>query len=271
MEESIIEIKGEQNGPTSIILAGVHGNETCGIEAFEKILPTLKITKGKVIFAYGNPKAIKLKVRFTEANLNRMFKESSLLSATEKVSYEYGRAQELKTYFDQAENLLDIHASNTPKSKPFIICENSADTIAKYFPIELIVNGFDKLEPGGTEYYMNQNGKVGLGIECGYIKDPESLSIAIESIKAFLSAVGHLNTQPVKTNHSYLQMESIYLSKTDNFILEKEFDDFEQITQGQIIGRDGNDVISADSDGIILFARNRNKINDECFLLGNYK
>ena len=51
-------IEGSNPGPTSVILAGIHGNEPCGIIAFERILPSLKINSGKVIFEIGNPLAI---------------------------------------------------------------------------------------------------------------------------------------------------------------------------------------------------------------------
>lgn len=272
MYEDAIEISGDNPGPTSIVLAGVHGNETCGIEAFKRIVSTLKIDAGRIIFAYGNPRAIELGVRFTEANLNRMFKSDSALSSADKQSYEYKRAQELKAYFDQADYLLDIHASNTPESKPFIICEQPALTIAKHLPISLVVNGFDDLEPGGTEYYFNQNGKIGIGIECGYINDPRSTDIAISSINGFLAAVGHINNYNSTTElQSHAQMSDIYFSKTDNFVLDKQFDDFESVAKGQVIGLDGGETISATKDGIILFARNRTKIGDECFLTGFYK
>ena len=49
---------GALPGKTSVIIAGIHGNEMCGIKAFEKILPSLSIDCGKVIFLIGNPVAL---------------------------------------------------------------------------------------------------------------------------------------------------------------------------------------------------------------------
>src|SRR3989339_723844 len=106
MYEDVIEILGNEKGGTSIILVGVHGNERCGLEAMDTLLPNLKIQKGRMLVAYGNPKAIKQNVRFTDVNLNRMFKPDETLSKKEKASYEYACAQFLKTYLDQAEVLL---------------------------------------------------------------------------------------------------------------------------------------------------------------------
>src|SRR5438128_1272905 len=109
--DEIIELKGSESGSTSMILVGIHGDEKCGIDALKKILPTLQVKRGRVLIAYGNPRAIEQNVRFTEANLNRMFKSDDRLSESDKKSYEYQRAQFLKPYLDQADALLDVHAS----------------------------------------------------------------------------------------------------------------------------------------------------------------
>jgi succinylglutamate desuccinylase len=271
MFEKIIQLMGERKGPTSIILAGVHGDEKCGVKAFKKILPNLKIEKGRVFFGYGNPKAIKADKRFTEANLNRMFKNDSALSLTEKRSYEYKRAQFLKKYLDQADALLDIHSSFTQNSKPFIICEANAKGIVKYLPVRFVVSGFDKTEPGGTDYYMNHSGKIGICIECGYLGDPKSTEIAGKSILAFLNARGHITNKTSFKKQSHIRIYDLYLSKTNYFALSKPFDDFEKISGGQIIGIDGGEKIRAKKESIILFARNRNQAGDEAFLLGEKK
>ena len=270
MYENIIELMGKEPGPTSIILVGVHGNEKCGVEALNKILPNLEIQKGKVFFAYGNPKAIDQNVRYTEANLNRMFKPEETLSEKEKGNYEYSRAQFLKKYLDQSDVLLDIHASFTPTSQRFVICELNSKDIVKYLPFNLIVSGFDQIEPGGTDYYMNSIGKIGICVECGYLGDQKSVAIAEESIFTFLRARGHIAGEKQLFNQDYVQMYSIYITK-NNFKLAKEFSDFEEIKSGQLIGLDGQEKIQAQKDSVILFAINVEVGGEEAFLLGEKK
>lgn len=272
MREAFIQIIGKEDGPTSVILAGVHGNERCGVDAFDKMLPNLTIDRGCVWFGYGNPQAIEANVRFTEANLNRMFKDDSLLSELEKQSYEYARAQYIKQYLDQADVLLDIHASFTPESKHFAICEPNAKGIVEYLPVDLVVAGFDAIQPGGTDSYMNSAGKIGICIECGYLGDPTSTERAEQSIFAFLNARGHNTSSDMRPQQqSYMRMYELYKTKTDQFVLSKPFDDFEVVSKGQVIGTDGNEEIRAEKDSIIVFARNRNQKNDEAFLLGEKK
>ena len=83
-----------KNGPQSVILVGVHGDEVCGVRAAESIFPTLSIDYGRAWLICGNPRAVRKNVRLTEANLNRMFKPG--LTKEERSSYEYHRAEYLK-------------------------------------------------------------------------------------------------------------------------------------------------------------------------------
>lgn len=234
----------------------------------EKILTNLKIENGRVFLGYGNPRAIKGSQRFTEANLNRMFKKDDLLLDNEKKSYEYRRAQFLKRYLNKAEALLDIHASHTPTSKPFIICERNAEKITKYLPIDLIVSGFEKVQPGATDGYMDSIGKIGICVECGYLGNPKSTKIAEEIFFAFLKAREHVTNNQTLTKKVYIQINSLYITKTDNFTLSKSFDDFERISKGQVIGIDEEERVVVKRDSIITFARNRKQIGEEAFLLG---
>ena len=270
MFEECIQLKGKEKGTTSIVLAGVHGDETCGIKAFEKVLDTLKIERGTVLFCYGNPRAIEANKRFIETNLNRMFCNKSV-TQKEKESYEYKRAQELKKYLDTADALLDIHASSIPKSRSFIICENNAKDSTPFLPIDLVVSGFDEVEPGGTDYYMNSNGKIGICVECGYIKDPQGITIAEESIYAFIKTQGHIHNDLFPTQKSYIRIFKKYYTKTTTFVLSRSFENFEIVEVNQLIGIDGNEEIRAPKRSYILFAHNGTHRGDEVFLLGEKK
>ncbi len=267
-KEKVIEISGKEKGHVSIVLAGTHGDEVCGVEVLGKILPSLEIESGRVLFGFGNPLAIEKKERFVEANLNRMFKDSGLLSEKEKSSYEYGRARFLKQYLDRADALLDIHASFVAESKAFIICEQHSLKIADYLSFDTILSGLDELQPGGTDYYMNKIGGCGICVECGFLGDPLSVQRAETSINAFLRARGHTNGKlRLYPKSTILKAYKLYFTKTSKFRLVKPFKDFEKVASGQVIGMDGEEEIKAPKESIILFARDRDQPNDEAFLL----
>lgn len=270
MFDEFITIKGKEPGPRSLVLAGVHGDEHCGIEAFKELLPSLEIERGEVVFGYGNPRALEQGVRYTEANLNRMFFDEGL-SEKEKSSYEYARAQSLKKYLDAADVLLDIHSTSVPNSARFVICEKNAKGVVPYLPVPLVVSGFDDVEPGGADYYMNINGKVGLCLEVGSHDDPEGARIARKSIVAFLKAQGHIKNDLVVEEKQYVRMFMKYYSQADKFRLNRSFENFERVLSGELIGIDGEREVRAPRDSVILFAHNGDGAGSEVFLLGEYK
>jgi len=271
--KDFIRFKATSAGPKSVVFAGVHGNETGGISAVKELLKNFTIDFGSVVFVFGNPEAIKSKVRFTEFNLNRAFKNEDQYSDEVKNTYEYKRAQVLKKYLQDSDVLLDIHSSSNSKSEPFVICERNAKEIINYFPKEFkkIVHGFDDIEPGGTDWYMNSLGKIGICIECGFHENPRAITLAKETIMDFLIARGHFKNKDsqVSANYRcYVQMINLYNTKSDSFVIAKNFADFEELKKGDIIGVDGGTDVVADKNCIILFPQSKKKTGEEAFLLG---
>lgn len=263
-------LNGDEEGPISTIIACTHGNELCGLSAFKKLIPILKIEKGQVFFIIGNPNAVVINDRFDEANLNRMYKPVEEYTEDEKHLYEYNRAQFLKYYLNISDALLDIHSSWN-KSEPFVICEKNAIDIVKFLPDDFkrIVYGFDSIEPGGTDYYMNSIGKIGICVECGQHDDVKTSLVAENAIISFLKSRGHISSDlKSNLNREFIQMNLLYHTKTDSFKLAKEFDDFDYLKENQLIGFDGGLEIRAKNDSYIIFAKNRNTKGEEAFLSG---
>ena len=125
----VVEKQGTKEGKNLVVLVGVHGNEVCGVKAADLLLPKLKIKSGTVTFIYANLEAIKQNKRFVEQNLNRCFFNEQ--SSDVKQSLEGKTAREIISYLDKADALLDIHASLTKDSVPFVICDESNIQIIK--------------------------------------------------------------------------------------------------------------------------------------------
>lgn len=270
MNDVITKI-GKKKGPTSVIMAAVHGNEICGIKAFKKIISKLEVEKGTVHFIVGNPRALKTNKRYIDFNMNRLFLKKSF-SKKIRETYEYKRAQYIKKFLDESDALLDIH-STTNKSEPFIICEKGSFNVAKSLPKEFkkIVYGFDDIEPGGTDGYMNKQGKVGICIECGQHLDKKSTIIASKAIQTFLENRKHINLTKAKNPNikkQIIRIDSMYNTKSNSFVLIKTFNDFTPIKKGEIIGIDGDTIVYAKNNSIILFAHSSSTKGSEGFLLG---
>lgn len=165
-------------GKTILIMAGVHGNETCGVLACEKALKEIEIEKGKLIWIYANKKALERNTRFAEYNLNRCFLPDQ--NPEMAVSLEGKTARELMPYLDEADVLLDLHASYTPQSRPFIICDEANAKDASNLPAESVLVNIDPFHPGSTDAYMNmQNTEDSLNCiaSSGNIENPRFSSV----------------------------------------------------------------------------------------------
>ncbi len=272
-DPSIIVKKGRNPGKIVTIMGGVHGNEPCGVEALRKAIEEIEIINGKVYFIFANLAAYALGIRQTQMNLNRAFRHGNSLTGEEKTSYERIRALELMPYLRKSVALLDIHSSSNQRSTPFIICEPHSFDVAKRLPFPIRSHGWDKIEPGGTDYYVNKNPFKGKGIciECGYHLDPEAPKRAYESILIFLRLMNMVDGDkniPINSAQKQIDASFIYHTKTDFSVVSGSFPDFGRINEGTVIGYDGNRAITAPFDGVVIFPQNCGGPGEEAFIFG---
>ena len=267
MENNIkfFELKGALPGKKVVLLAGVHGNEVCGVRAFDEFIPQLKIDSGSALFIFANLEAIKQNKRFVEYNLNRCFlKEQppAIQSALE------GRiAREIAPYLESADALLDIHASPIPESPPFAICDEKWIKDCSMFDVDIASFNWDPFEPGSTDYYMNLQKKPGFCVECGCLNDEKSIKIAKSAIERFLIWTGNLSGKiAIKENQKVVKITGLYKNKFAHFRKSREFKDFEQLKEKTLIGKEGLREIYGEQGQIVLFVRDCDSLNEECFL-----
>lgn len=254
-------------GPTLLVLGGVHGDERCGVELVSSMMrrpQDFMPSNGKIVCAFGNPAAIKMNVRCVTHNLNRLFlpaEESSACSCSE-----HERVAALRTLFASADVLLDIHASFTPQSEPFVICERNALELIRGIPPKRVCFGFDAIQPGGTDYYMNAIGKVGICVECGYLGDTPN-NVAERSLAAVMNNMGMWNFSDARVEApAYLQAYQQYFTR-ENFRLAIPFADFDELNPESLIGYDGSKPVYAKERSKILFAHNCAGSGAEAFVL----
>lgn len=271
----IFEFDSGVLGPNVVILGGIHGNELCGVNAIKDFIKkiiknNLKINIGKLTLIISNPKAIENNVRFSEENLNRCF----IFDKDKTNSYEEKLSLEIKNYLDKADYVLDLHSSSNLNSEPFIICEKNCLDLTNKLDIKKICLGFTKIHPGGTDYYMNKLGKVGICVECGSLFDDSSTNVAIKTLNLFLYNLGLINLNLFNFENLKVDLEifEVFLNYKfkNNFSLIRKFEDFEFVESGKLIGFDGSEEIKALEDGIILFAKDAdfNDVNKEVFVFG---
>ena len=261
----VIEKEGSKPGKTIVVLAGIHGNEVCGVQAFNEIIQNINIEFGKVYFIYANNAAIRENKRYIQYNLNRCFLKEQPLDI--KSSLEGKTAREIMPYLDEAEAVLDIHASFTKDSIPFVICDEQWIREADIFDAEIVSYNWDPFEPGSTDYYMNLQSKPGFCFECGYLADSEATNRAKEAINQFLvwnKCI--LQELKRKDKQKIIKITDLYKNKFASFKIEKYFPDFIKLTERTKVGNEGNDEIFREKNDILLFVRDCQSLNEECFL-----
>lgn len=277
VDNSVFISKGEASGKTLAVFCGVHGNEKSGVYAVQKAINEIDVIKGTVIYVFANIKAIKEDKRYIEKNLNRSF-----LRSLKGDSYEEKRARDLMDILDKSDALLDLHSSNSPNTTPFIITEKEAFPIVRDFNLEIVVTGFDELEPGATDGYMQNHGKVGICVECGYSGDrgEKNTNLAYDCILKFLDYYGAIDADTAHfddphnskvDNQKFLHVDTVQKVTSKDFELTRNFDDFETLPPNTLIATQGDKEFRTKKERVILFGSKGKPIGAEAYLLGTWR
>ena len=261
------QIKSKTKGPIITIMGGIHGDEICGYKAVEHFMKNITtINKGTLNLVIANQLAITHDKREVNYNMNRIFRDN--LPEQIKDTYEYKRSLEIKETLDQSDILIDLHSS-VEGSQPFIICEENGLEIASCVNVKNILINIDAFHPGSTDGYMNNKSKIGICIECGYKKDPESTNFAISAVESILVKLGVIDSD-LKINRytqDVFRSEYIYTAKSNEFVIPEAYTDFDIVKAGDIVAMDGEASVRFKKHYHILFANHKAKKGDEAFLL----
>ncbi|MBA5638668.1 succinylglutamate desuccinylase/aspartoacylase family protein [Duganella sp. LX20W] len=284
--------QGQGDGPRLIVLGAVHGNETCGTRAIERLM--VELDSGALALTHGcltlvpvaNPLAYGKGERSGERNLNR-----NLFPNAAPQDFEDRVANWLCPLLASHDVLLDLHSFNAD-SAPFVMVgppDNDGSlepfhqarqerALARRLGVQRFVEGWLRtygqgvrrrlrgdsqldlvLRYGvGTTEYMRSTGGYALTLECGQHADPRAPDVAYQAIVnalAFLGLTAATPPAPVpEARMEVLSMVEVHdkLHADDQF--SRDWASFDPVRQGEEIGRraDGTPVV-APFDGVMLF------------------
>ncbi len=199
---------GAHPGPRVLLLAGVHGDETPGIDGLSGLLPQLgaTVTHGTLtVITPVNRAAVAAQTRFLESDLNRLWsaEQQARLADTppSQHTHEEALARELSAHLQAADFVLDLHSTGQP-SRPFLYCEHTPAhrAIATQIGVSTIVYGNpDWRLPSLTssiDNFVDQHGGLGFTLESGWKSDPSTIPLIQSCIWRFLSLTGTTQTPP---------------------------------------------------------------------------
>jgi len=286
---------GSAPGPTVLALAAVHGNEPAGVRAAEHVLAEIGRRaielRGEVVFLTGNLTALARRVRYVDADLNRVWTPERMARgsrANDDGSVE-GREQRelLAAIVDVVERargplyFVDMHTSSA-HGPPFLTVGDTLRnrSFARALPLPLIL-GLEEQIDGSLLEFLNERGFVTLGVEAGQHEAPESIERLEAVLWLALVAAGVVDERAVPSLGGHRSMlreasrstppvvEVCYrhrIDEGDQFRMEPGFVNFQPVREGQLLARDHHGLVLAPRRARILLPLYQGQGDDGFFL-----
>lgn len=274
-------VEGEKNKPTVVIIAGIHGNETAGVEASKKVLHKIKENnisfRGNLYVLIGNKNALSKGIRYENVDLNRIWKKeyiAAIQSKTQQPSAEVNEQIELHAIVQEILNreegpfyFLDLHTTSSP-SIPFITISDSLNNrkFSANFPVPVVL-GIEEFLDGPFLTFINEFGHIALGFEGGQHNDKQSVKnceafvwLALAESKCVSkNAIPNLKMYKNKLRkwhpeEAFFEINYRYdLKNNEHFKMDSGFENFEPISKDQHLAKsNGEDVTASDSGRIFM-------------------
>ncbi|WP_326533253.1 succinylglutamate desuccinylase/aspartoacylase domain-containing protein [Pseudorhodoferax sp.] len=274
-------------GPRLVVLGGVHGDETCGTVAIERVRTALEtgrlqLRRGELsLVPVANPLARQHGRREGERNLNRSFQPDP-----QPADHEARITNLLCPLLARHDVLLDLHSFQSAGA-PFAMIgprdnAGALEPFARAFEegqlalhlgtgcvveawLEVYAARLARCGQGGdaralafgwgTNEYMRSQGGYAVTLECGQHLDPAAPEVAYRAILAALALLGMAGSTPVPPAHPrLLRLVDVVDRQAEGDRLVHAWTSFDAVRQGQTIGlrADGQAVV-APCDGAIVF------------------
>ncbi|MBB5393349.1 MULTISPECIES: succinylglutamate desuccinylase/aspartoacylase family protein [unclassified Herbaspirillum] len=295
-------------GPHLLVLGAVHGNETCGTRAIERLLRELD--SGDLAIARGlltlvpvtNPLAYRNQQRQGERNLNRNMRINPA-----PANFEDRISNLLCPWIAEHDVLLDLHSFHTA-GVPFAMLgpeDNDGDIepfahaqaeqrMAAHLGTTRIVEGWmatyargverrrqegkvsapdllDRNYGVGTTEFARTQGAYGITLECGQHDDPRAPEVAYQAIRQTLALLDMIDVplEPPRENIEIIRLVDVIDMEHPDDAFTREWASFDRVTKGQTIGhRHGGAAVTAPDDGYIVFPNPKALSGNEWFYFG---
>jgi predicted deacylase len=280
-------------GPRLIVTGAVHGNETCGTQAIERIAGELsrgeiELVRGSLtLVPVSNPLAYAKGERAGDRNLNRR-----LLPTMKPADNEDRIANVLCHWLAYHEVLLDLHsfrnpgqpfvmrgpADNDDELEPFSHAEAEARLSAHLGPTRIVEGWMPAYADGvqrrrerggltgsvtedlaygvGTTEFMRSQGGYGVTLECGQHDDPQAPEVAYRAIRQTLALLGlcDLPLEPPAAEFECLCLTEVIDRLHEGDAFVKTWSSFDALAEGELIAkRADGSEVRAPHAGRIVF------------------
>lgn len=293
----IASIRGTQPGPTLIVLGSIHGNEPAGALAAQRVAPLLEqrrsLLKGELVFLAGNKRALARKVRYIDADLNRLWTDENVRFIRNGAlpRNQISELLELRELLGELDNVIarargevffvDLHTTSA-EGKPFATVGDTLRNrrFALNFPVTIVL-GLEEQIDGPLLEHINNRGLITMGLEAGQHDATSSIANHEAVIWLATVAAGNLRREDVPELDLYrarlahagggrrvIEVRHRHaISPPDKFRMEPGFANFQPVRRGQILARDRHGEIAALETGLVLLPLYQT-LGDDGFFLG---
>jgi succinylglutamate desuccinylase len=256
-------------GENLVIMSGIHGDEVGGIYAFywlrDIFLPKNPILKGKLTLILANLRAAELNKRCADTDMNRVFDREK------GDEYEVRRVQAVKKAILGADFVLDLHSTSRP-SLPMTCSENSDKhlKICLVMPVKYMITNWEGRVIGMTsDGFADKNGGCGVTLECGQHLSPDAKETAKKGALNFLKINGLIDGKPeIDAEPTEIYLFETFYPVSENFTFTVQAESFTEVKKGEIYGKDGNKVYTAQEDCVLVMPNKIIKPGTEAGYLG---
>ena len=276
---SVVRVKEGSRGPRVVLFSGVHGDEVSGVHAVEKLLfdffsRTRILRQGSLTLVRANEQALSAERRYIKHNLNRLFRED-YGPEVDRRSYEFTRAQELKTVLQTCDYFLDLHSAPIAR-EAFVVSEQGTVGFFARLGIPRIITGWSKFSSGpiggDAENYANAYGAKSATLESGSHFDKRSNDVAYKTAVSLLLLLGMIAGAEEQALGP-LQIVDVYRVVTkdfEDFKYAKEAANCQFVKQGEMFAFQNGRPLTVDEDTYLLIPMKPEdtKLREEVCYLG---
>jgi predicted deacylase len=205
--------------PAYTILACVHGDETCGWHAFNRLKASNVTVNEPLKFVLANERAFRLGFRYCDVDLNRVMPGDA---SSEK--HEERLAARL--YHElQGTTVLDFHSTES-RGCPYTIVtgtNTASRRLARSTGLDRVVDM--SYLPGGVTRNV-----TGVAVECGYYDDEDAASTAHRVLRHFLAAEGVIDGDATPSAPTVYEVTGEATGTGYTFVAEN----FRRVEEGEV-------------------------------------
>jgi len=218
--------------PEHTVVTCVHGDETCGWHAFNRLKASDIHLQAPLKFVLANERAFKLGYRYCDADLNRIMPGNPTSDRHEE-RLAARLARELK-----GTKVLDIHSTESTGCPYAIVTGGDAASfrLARSTGLERVVDM--SVMPGGVT-----EGVTGVAIECGYYDDEGAAAEAYRVLLNFLAAEGLIDREAVVSTPTVYEVVGEERGRGYRFVANN----FQRVREGEVFAKKNGTTRRADA------------------------